>query len=57
MKHYVIFTQKELDQMKDGEIIDLVTKDGDKIYFMSDDAYKFITTPGVIEESDINKEE
>lgn len=56
MKHYVIFTQKELDQMKDGEIVDLVTKDGDKIYFMSDDAYKFITTPGVIEETN-NKEE
>ena len=57
MKQYIIFTQKELDQMKNGEIVDLVTKDGDKICFMSDDTYKFITTPGVIEETNNSKEE
>ena len=57
MRNYIIFTQKELDQMKDGEIIDFVTKDGDKICFMSDDTYKFITTPGVIEETNNSKEE
>lgn len=56
MKQYIIFTQKELDQMKNGGIVDLVTKDRDKICFMSDDTYKFITTPGVIEETN-NKEE
>lgn len=56
MKQYIIFTQEELDQMKNGEIVDLVTQDGDKICFMSNDTYEFITTPEVIEETN-NKEE
>ena len=56
MKRYVVFTQEELDRIKNGEIIDLITQNGDTIYFMSDDTYEFITTPGVIEETN-NKEE
>ena len=57
MRNYIIFTQKELDRMKDGEIVDLITQDGDTIYFMSDDTYEFMITPGVIEETNNSKEE
>ena len=56
MKHYVIFTQKELDQMKNGEIVSFPLYTDSQTFFMSDDTYNFITTPGVIEETN-NKEE
>ena len=57
MKHYVIFTQKELDQMKNGEIVSFPLYTDSQTFFMSDDTYKFMTTPGVIEETNNSKEE
>ena len=57
MRNYIIFTQEELNRMKNGEIVNLDLCDGSQTHFMSEETYSDITTPGVIEESDINKEE
>lgn len=56
MRNYIIFTQEELDRMKNGAIVNLTLCDGSQTHFMSEETYNYITTSGVIEETN-NKEE
>ena len=57
MENYIIFTQEELDRMKNGTIVNLTLCDGSQTHFMSEETYNDITTPGVIEETNNSKEE